>query len=201
VDQLGGILRITCTPEAQIAGQGLQVGIGDQVYRVHLLEAVLPGGFYEMAHKRGTEATMLPSIGYGHGAFALGVFFGSGISAHSDLDQLAILVGKRDERHLVPVIDLHQMVKEGGADFLDGSKEAEMAGFLGQVTDEVHFPLAIFRPERPDQDVTAVVQGFDPMFTGLCVEPGVDLVSAIGRGHVAYSVDEEATCSFAPMPS
>jgi hypothetical protein len=53
---------------------------------------------------------MLPSIGYGYGAFALAVFLSSGISAHPDLDQLAVLVGKRDKSHLVPVIDLHQVV-------------------------------------------------------------------------------------------
>lgn len=63
MNQLCGILRIACTQETQISDEGLNVRVGGRVHRIHLLEAILPGGFDEVAHQRGTKSAMLPGIG------------------------------------------------------------------------------------------------------------------------------------------
>ncbi|MCY1297225.1 hypothetical protein D9M70_466570 [compost metagenome] len=176
------------------------MGIGHCIHRVHLLETVLPGGFDEMAHQCGPQASMLPGIGYRHGTFALTAFFGSGVTAHPYLDQFSVLVGKRDERHLVAVIDLHELLEERGTDFLDGAKEAEMAGFRRQIADELDFTFPILQPERADEDVTSVVQMLDPMLFSPRIGSGERLVSRVGRGHAAYSIAEEAVSDLRPCP-
>jgi hypothetical protein len=62
VIHLGGILRIARTVEAQVKGQGLQVGIGRGVHRVHLLEAALSCGVDEVTYQHCPETTKRPGI-------------------------------------------------------------------------------------------------------------------------------------------
>lgn len=136
-----------------------------------MFETVVPGSLDQMFHQQRGQAEVHPLICDRDGAFTVLLARG-GVAADADLDQFAIFVNQCDEGRALFVIDVHQLIEQRGARLTDLCEKAQVSGLGRQALDERIFALAILGGQGTDQDVAAILERLDPVFT---------LVRGIGR--------------------
>src|SRR6266850_4406709 len=116
------------------------------------------GGVHQAVHEFRAYAPALPGIGNDDCELAAPAVRIDGVTGYADFRFVAVLADDRNQRHLLVVIDLCEARECRFAEIPKSIEKTKIARFVGEVAHKVPLDLAILRPNRTNDDTSAVAQ-------------------------------------------